>query len=268
MRYNTLSEIKKSLKELNLKKGSSCLLHSSITGLGPLQGVDIKKIPKTLVDIILDIIGKDGTLSVMTPYYDYGLKNKKFDLKRSPSAKELGAISNYICKKKNSYRSLNPLFTISSIGKRAKFITSGKTPIAFGYDSAWDNLFKLNSKILFLGCDMSVCTFVRYIEFRFGVPYLYNKHFNNKISFNKKILSNYSSSTLRYSYFYLDYDLLRFQRYLAKKKLLKLSSNKNFKAMSVDMKPCFNSGIEILKKNLFFFLQHPPKYKKKLAPIA
>ena len=268
MRYNTLPEIKKGLKELNLKKGSSCLLHSSITGLGPIDGVDIKKIPETLVDIILDIIGKNGTLSVMTPYYDYGLKNKKFDLKASMSAKELGAISSYIYKKKNSYRSLNPLFTISSIGKNAKFITSGRTPIAFGQDSAWDNLFKLNSKIIFLGCDMSVCTFVRYIEFRFGVPYLYNKHFKNKIIFNKKILSNYSSSTLRYSHFYLDYDLMRFQKILAKKKLLKLNSNKKFKLMSVDMKSCFDCGIELLKKNLFFFLEHPPRYKHKQPPIA
>ncbi len=46
MRYNTLPEIKKGLKELNLKKGSSCLLHSSITGLGPIDGVDIKKFLK------------------------------------------------------------------------------------------------------------------------------------------------------------------------------------------------------------------------------
>ena len=268
MRFNTLSEIKKSLRELKLKKGSSCLLHSSVTGLGPIKGLDIKKIPETIIKLIFEEIGHNGTLSVMTPYYEYALKNKKFDLNHSPSAKELGAISSHIYKKKNSVRSLNPLFTISSIGKKAKFITKGKTPIAFGHDSAWDNLFKLNSKILFLGCDMSVCTFVRYIEFRFGVPYLYNKHFKNKIVFNKKTLSNYSSSTLRYSYFYLDYDLMRFQKILIKKNLLKLNSNKNFKAMSIDMKSCYNCGIELLKKNLFFFLENRPKYKGKLPPIA
>ena len=60
--------------------------------------------------------------------------------------------------------------------------------MAFGADSAWDQLFKLNSDILFLGCDMSVCTFIRYIEFRFGVPYLYNKHFNNEICNNNKVI--------------------------------------------------------------------------------
>ena len=115
MRFNTLSEIKSSLKELKLKKGSSCLLHSSINGLGPIKGIDIKKIPETIVDLIFNEIGDNGTLSVMTPYYDYGLKNKKFDLNNSPSAIELGAISSYIYKKKNSFRSLNPLFTISSM---------------------------------------------------------------------------------------------------------------------------------------------------------
>ena len=100
MRFNTLSEIKRSLKQLRLKKGSSCLLHSSINGIGPIKGINIKKIPEVIVDLIFKEIGDNGTLSVMTPYYDYGLKNKKFDIKNSPSARELGAISSYIYNKK------------------------------------------------------------------------------------------------------------------------------------------------------------------------
>ena len=119
MRINTLSEIKKSLKDLKLKKGSSCLLHSSVLGLGLIKGISINNIPREIINLIFKEIGKNGTLSVLTPYYDYGLKNKRFDLMKSPSAKEVGAVSNFVNKNKKSSRSLNPLFNISSIGKKS-----------------------------------------------------------------------------------------------------------------------------------------------------
>ena len=267
MRINTLSEIKKNLKKLKLKKGSSCLLHSSIVGMGLIKNFPIKNIPKKIFDLVFQEIGKNGTLSALTPYYDYGLKFKKFDLLKSNSAKDVGSLSDLISKKKESTRSLNPLFNISSIGKKAKFITNQKTTIAFGADSPWDQLFKLNSDIVFLGCDLSVCTFIRYIEFRFGVPYLYNKHFNRDICINKKRISKYSSSTLRYSYLDIEYDTSKFQKILLKKKVLRTSKSKQSKFMAVDMQSCFEIGIEELKKDLFFFLKRTPKYKNKFFPI-
>ena len=68
MRINTLSEIKKSLKKLKLKKGSSCLLHSSIVGLGLIKGLPIKDIPKKIFDLMFYEIGANGTLSALPPY--------------------------------------------------------------------------------------------------------------------------------------------------------------------------------------------------------
>jgi len=268
MHNNTLSDIKKSLKDIKLKKGSSCFLHTSIMQIGFIQDVSINDIPKKVFDLIFKEIGKNGTISALTPYYDYGLKNKKFDLNKSPISKQVGVMSNFINNHKNSSRSLNPLFNISSVGRKAKYITKQKTPIAFGLDSAWDQMFKLNSDIVFLGCDMTVCTFIRYIEFRFGVPYLFNKHFNKEIYFNNKVLSNYSSSTVRYPYFDVIYNTSKFQRILIEKKVMRTNKNKNLKVMAVNMKSCFDIGIEELKKNVFFFLKHKPKYKKNLNPIG
>ena len=103
------------VKPLKLKKGSSCLLHSSIVGMGLIKNFPIKNIPKKIFDLVFQEIGKNGTLSALTPYYDYGLKFKKFDLLKSNSAKDVGSLSDLISKKKESTRSLNPLFNISSI---------------------------------------------------------------------------------------------------------------------------------------------------------
>ena len=94
--------------------------------------------------------------------------------------------------KMGSLRSNNPLFNVTALGNKAKFITNGRTTNAFGVDSAWDKLYNLDAEIILLGCDFSKATFTftRYIEFRYGVPYLYNKLFNIPISKNKKNLQS------------------------------------------------------------------------------
>ena len=89
MHNSTLSDIKKSLKDVKLKKGSSCFLHTSIINLGFIQNVSINDIPKKIFELIFEEIDKNGTLSVLAPYYDYGLKNRKFDLNRSPISKPM-----------------------------------------------------------------------------------------------------------------------------------------------------------------------------------
>ena len=52
MHNNTLSDIKKSLKDIKLKKGSSCFLHTSIIQIGFIQDVSINDIPKKVFDLI------------------------------------------------------------------------------------------------------------------------------------------------------------------------------------------------------------------------
>ena len=60
----------------------------------------IENIPKKIFDLVFKEIGKNGTLSALTPYYDYGLKSKKFDLAKSNSVKDVGSLSDFINKKK------------------------------------------------------------------------------------------------------------------------------------------------------------------------
>ncbi len=263
----TVAEFKSIIKDLKIQKNSSYLLHSSIRGIGLIKGIKILDTPKFITNELLKKIGINGTLSALTPFYDYGLKKKKFDIKNSPSSRELGALSDFIFRDKRSFRSLNPPFSLSSIGKKAKYIAYAPSPTAFGFESSWDRLFKLDSKMIFLGCNLSVCTFVRYIEFRFGVPYLYNKFFRRKILKKGKTLSKYSSSTLRYDYFYLDYNLKNFQIFLKKKGVINFSSNKKIQAMSLSMRDCFEYGVEKLLEDIFFFLDKKPLFIKNKPPI-
>lgn len=261
-----LDEIKKILKSLNLKKGSSCLLHSSMINIGKIQGIKIEDTPKTIVNLILEEIGPQGSLSALTPFYDYSNLKKTFDLNNGMCSKEVGSINRYIAKISES-RSIDPIFNISSIGKKANHINKNVSPTSFGLDSAWDRLYKLNTDMIFLGCNLSVCTFIRFIESKFGVTYLYNKYFNIPIKENRKIISYYSSSFLRYKQIKLQYELRNFQMLLFKKKFLRISKNKYFEAMAINMSPCLDEGLSELKKNCFYFLKKNPFIKqKKILP--
>jgi len=258
-------ELKKILKNLDLKKGASCLLHSSIINIGKIKNIKIEDTPKLILNLILKEIGPDGTISALTPFYDYSISKKKFDQKSGKCSKEVGSINQYLAKNCKT-RSIDPIFNISSKGKMANYINNNVSANSFGLDSSWDRLYKLNTDIIFLGCNLSVCTFVRYIESRFCVPYLYNKYFNTPITKNGKVISKYSSSFLRYRKIKIYYNLKKFQNHLLKKKLIRESNNPYFTAMAIRMKPCLEEGLLKLKKNYFYFLKNNPFHKNKKSP--
>lgn len=242
------------MSHLKANNTKSYLVHVSIIDLGIFDGLKIEDMNKFLLNSLKKIFGKNSTFSTLTPFYEYADDNKEFDLKKSLPSKEIGSFAKFIFKKKNSYRSKNPLFNICSIGPLAKKITNGNNYSDFESKSSWDNLYKLNTNMIFIGCDLSKCTFIRYIEHRFKVPYLIKKTFKTKIKLKNEVLSLKSSSTLRNLNLKIIYDISRFQNILKKKGLLKISPSKNFNIMSLQMKPAFKVGIEFLKKDSFFFL--------------
>tara|TARA_Y100000590_G_scaffold210397_1_gene238356 strand:+ start:1335 stop:2147 length:813 start_codon:yes stop_codon:yes gene_type:complete len=262
-------EIDNALKQINFKKNSCYVVHSSLVHIGIANGVKINKMPEVILNILKKNFGKNSTICVPSSNWDYADRKINFDKKKSNSHREFGALSHYLTKKPNSFRSNNPLFNITAIGKKAKFITEGGTSNGFGVDSAWDKLYNLDADIVLLGCDFSEATFTftRYIEFRFGVPYLYNKLFNVPITQKGKKQFNNSISTLRYLNLDVIYDLENFKKILKKNKILVENKNKKIKITKVKMKPCFDVGIRCLKKDINFFLKRKPKYKIDKFPL-
>ena len=259
-------DFKKVLRQLKVKKGASCLIHSSIINLGNFEDNNIKKIPDNIFNNLRQVIGKKGTISTLGSNYEYADKGINFDTYKSVPSAELGVFSRYLFKRKSSKRSINPIFNIISEGKYSNYITNQKTPTAFGEDSAWHQLFKLNSEIIFIGCDISVCTFIRFIEFRFGVPYLYNKMFENEVRKKNKLYFKFSSSTLRYKKSRIIYNLKKFENFLIKKGLLRVSDIQNIKIMAIKMQPLFEIGIQKLKGDIYYFLKSKPSYQKNFNP--
>ncbi len=266
--YNE-SELKKVLLNLGLTSGSNILCHSSLIHLGKMKEVDISDYPEKILEIFFSIIGSSGTVVVPASNYNYGLKNINFDIKKTKVSKSLGSFSNYIALHSLSNRSLNPIFSLAAVGKNSRVICDQENATAFGEGSAWDNLFQLNPEILYLGCDFDATTLIRYIEFRYGVPYLYNKIFLTPVVKNNRKITNSVIAPLRYHH--LDkntqYDLSSFKNHLMKKKLLMIEKFGSTQIMVINLQDCFKEGIKKLDENVHYFLKNVPKYDETKYPI-
>jgi len=253
------SDFLKALSEIKIDQTKSCLVHVSLIDLGIFKDLKIDEINNFVFNSLKKFTHKNCTISTLTPFYEYADNKKAFDIMRSLPSKAIGDFARFVYLKEKSLRSYNPLFNISSIGPLAKKITLSSTPEDFGQNSPWENLYNINSDMIFIGCDISRCTFIRFIEHHFKVPYLIKKVFHTKIKSKGRTLFSKSFSTLRNLNLNVKYNTKKFQNVLIKKKVLRINSHPKFNIMAVDMKSAFNVGIQQLKKDKYFFVN-----KKKL----
>ena len=119
----TTNDLENELKRLGLSKGDIVILHSSWRALIGYNGT-----PKELIDCILSIIGKDGTL--LMPAFT---NNKEvFNYSDSTSA---GYLSEFFRTNYNVSRSLNNVFSMCAYGKMADKLTKSHIQSDYYFDS-------------------------------------------------------------------------------------------------------------------------------------
>ena len=262
-----LNDIEKALDNISIKS-NVVFVHSSVLHLGVLRNVDFSEYPGKIVNKILEYLGSDSTLIVPAPNWDYGSKEIPFDIAKTPVSKELGVISKYVVEREGSFRSPNPIFSVTAIGTKAEYICHCDTGTAFGYDSPWDKMFRLNADMLFLGCDLTYLPFARYIEQRMGVPYLYNKLFDVPVLNDDNSIDLDITAPLRFHEYPAYYELARFEKYLRNKNILRETTLGAGQVMGLDMNSCFKSGVNQLKKDIHYFLKGRPEYVKGCIPFG
>ena len=166
----TKEDIKKSVLELGIKEGDSVIVHSSLKSLGYVEGG-----PDAVIDGFLEAVGKDGTLIFPTLCqndWEQVYENWHIDV---PS--DVGLITNVFRKREGALRSNQATHSVAAMGKDAKYITEthgvtgkrigifGDTP--FAADSPWEKMYKMNTKMVFLGVEALYATMRHYAEYVF-----------------------------------------------------------------------------------------------------
>ena len=155
------------LQALGIVAGDVVFVHSSLSGLGKIQGG-----AETVLRALLDTLTPEGTLIIPTYHMIGGniqatclaADDYIFDYRIAPT--ELGKIPSTFLKFPDTWRSIHPTHSVSALGKQAEYVTKDhhKSPAALGPDSPWDRLVELNGKVLGLGISMGPVTFYHMVE--------------------------------------------------------------------------------------------------------
>lgn len=249
------------LHSVGVNKGDIILIHSDLRSLGMPFPLDN---PSDLLPFYLTTlqtaVGPEGTLAVPAYFYEYARFGIPFDTETSPVSLPLGSFSSYLNQQPGRIRSCNPLQSIAAIGPKAEQLTGGDSLSGYGTTSPWHRLRMMGGKILFIGVSIQPMTYIHYVEQQYGVPHLYCKVYSTPVFRNRKQVDGTPISAVRYLDFNITYDLALFEDVLLKRDLLKIAKVGKGDVRCVSAQDVYDSGIDCLDKNPYYFLKHPPDF--------
>ena len=160
----TQREIEDGLTGLGLKPGAIVVVHSSLSGLGPVDGG-----ANAVIDALVDALGPEGTLLMPThPARD----GRTFDPVTIPS--DMGVISETFRLRPGVLRSRHPYHPVAGYGARAEEILSDHEESAApdGPETPYGRLITLGGRVLHIGCDLDTMTLLHTVEAELDLPYL------------------------------------------------------------------------------------------------
>jgi aminoglycoside 3-N-acetyltransferase len=181
----------KTLSKLGLSPSSVVMIHGDA---GPAAQIKFKQGQNKLHEFIKIIVSFFSKGIVLVPTYTYSsINSKSFDPDTSKS--ELGQFSEFFRTYPGVVRTAHPIFSFAIYGKNKDQFLNTKLSDCFGDGTIFDKFYKLNGKILCIGCSIDRSTFAHYVEQKIGVSYRYFKNFN----FN--LIVNGLKTKLKTSYF-------------------------------------------------------------------
>ena len=165
------TELVAGLARLGIVKGDAVFVHSSLKGLGHVEGG-----AAAVVQALKEAVGPQGTL-VMPTYYMPGgttratcrMPDYVFDVRQHGT--NIGRLPKAFLNSSGIHRSVHPTHSVSAWGRYAAYLTEAhhRAPSIFGEGSPWQRFIGLaNAKVLGLGISMGPVTFYHVLEDAMG----------------------------------------------------------------------------------------------------
>ena len=160
----TREDIEAILRRQGIREGDVLMVHSSLRKIGLVE-----KGPGTLIDALLNVLGKEGTL-MMPSFpaigfnYDYLKSRPLFDVRHTPS--RMGVVTETFRKKSGVLRSLHPTDAVIAFGKEAEYLVKDHFGQITPYNdkSPFYRLCELKGKILMIGVGLESLTNLHTLE--------------------------------------------------------------------------------------------------------
>lgn len=243
------------------------MVQSSLKHIGPVDGENTREgVAKFYYEGFREIIGKEGTFIVHTPFEDYGRFGVPFDVQHSPST--AGILSEYVRRLPGTRRSCHPIVSVAANGMQADQICGGRHFEGFGWDSPWGRIHRMNVKFVTLGLGLDRgLSFLHYIEATFGVPYAYVKVFDTPVYNDGMAVEGVFTMSVRYLDFSIEYNYRRYEDYMLRHNLAySCNFERGLLFRLTNAEDAFRGGIECLRQDRYYFLERPPKFRSGEIP--
>lgn len=167
VRYGDILE---ALLAVDADKCDVLLLHTAMNFGTLAKGMKRRE----LCEIMYDLICQLGVKTLVFPTFTFSFANNEdYDVQNSRSS--MGILNEYVRKREDSLRSLDPLLSVCVVGEN-KALAEVSGDSSLGKGSFYDRLHNTdNVRIAFLGADELVCnTHLHYVEECVRVPYRYH----------------------------------------------------------------------------------------------
>jgi len=158
-------------KNIGFKKGDVVLVHSSFKSFGGVKGG-----PQTVVDALVDVVGKEGTIIFPNFNFDFSTYGTTWDIRTTPS--HMGIISEFARKDNRSRKVFHPFYSFSIIGKHANELVKNRYKGGYSKESVFHKLLELDGKIIHIDKIYKGTTFFHHIEEMIQVDYKFFKEFS------------------------------------------------------------------------------------------
>ena len=263
METYTLNEFAEGLRQLGVIQGEVLIVWGDFFHIGKCRGVQSKRqVLEGFLAAFQEVVGPEGTLVVPTWNTDIAETGEPFIWEETPS--KAGVFSEYVRQHPESIRSLHPLISYTAIGQQASYICDLVAKNAYGLETPFDRLLKLNTRAISIGLRANqTCSIVHQAEMMMGVPYRYQKEFTNPVFCNgQQVHSEY--------YLYvrdLDADIVKD----GNEKLFQMFEEKGFELRSVQIgggniesymfTELFEACVVLLQNDIYGLLKHPPEVR-------
>ena len=174
MKYE-LGELTSRLTNLNVFKGDTIIVHSSLHSFGIPEEVSKAELCDKIFKQLKLMVGEEG--NIVVPTFNFGFcRGQLYDINQTPS-EGMGIFSEFVRELNNSMRSKHPIQSISVVGRHARSICSIDTYTAFEKKSSFAKLIELNATVLLIGASFQSVSLVHFAEEQNLVPYRYHKEF-------------------------------------------------------------------------------------------
>ncbi len=162
----TKNEILSALRAMEIRKGDTLMVHSSVKSVGKLEHR-----ADDIIDALMEAVGEEGLL--LTPCHTWaqmGANHNVFDPETEPSC--VGALPDVFRKRPGVVRSLHPTHSVNAWGRDAAEYAAGeeKAVTPCPRNGCWGKLYDRRAKILLLGCGLNRNTFIHSVEEWADVP--------------------------------------------------------------------------------------------------